>query len=398
MDIIHASNVCAALPEGLKLLLQNGVREESRAGPVIVMPHPVVTVYEQPRERVLASPVRDANPFFHVAESLWMLAGRDDVKFLDLFIKDFGARFAEPGGEVHGAYGHRWRTALGFDQLDHVIGVLKKDPTSRQCVIQMWDAVDYGVGSSRIPMPGDTEEDLEDRVGSNDLRGSWRDRPCNTHVYLRVRESIDVAVSGDLEEARRERRTPTMVLNSHVLDITVLCRSNDIIMGAYGANAVHFSILQEYLAAMIGVGVGRYYQVSNNFHAYQRDIDRLTTRTQKELDLSVVTINHLLGCLSSPDWHPPIIPLVNDPSTFDEELKMVLGQFEHLDVTEPGRVLWAGPALNNGFLTEVAWSMMVAYQLHRNALGITAETLLATVQKECDWTLEGLAWLRRHRR
>lgn len=378
MDIIHASNVCAALPEGLKLLLQNGVREESRAGPVIVMPHPVVTVYEQPRERVLASPVRDANPFFHLAEALWMLAGRNDVKFLDTFIKDFGSRFAEPGGEVHGAYGHRWRTALGFDQLDHVIEVLKKDPTSRQCVIQMWD------GS-------------EGTDGCRDLTGSWRDRPCNTHVYLRVRESIDVAVSGDLEEARRERRTPTMVLNSHVLDITVLCRSNDIIMGAYGANAVHFSILQEYLAAMIGVGIGRYYQVSNNFHAYQRDIDRLTTRTQKELDLSVVTINHLLGCLSSPDCHPPTIPLVNDPSTFDADLKMVLGQFEHLDVTEPGRVLWAGPALNNGFLTEVAWPMMVAYQLHRNALGKTAETLLMTA-KECDWTLEGLAWLRRHRR
>ena len=40
------------------------------------------------------------------------------------------------------------------------------------------------------------------------------------------------------------------------LQMTVHCRSNDIIWGTYGANAVHFSILQEYVAARIGVDLG----------------------------------------------------------------------------------------------------------------------------------------------
>src|SRR5690606_27170488 len=36
----------------------------------------------------------------------------------------------------------------------------------------------------------------------------------------------------------------------------------------FGANAVHFSILQEYMAAHIGVPMGVYRQVSNNLHLY----------------------------------------------------------------------------------------------------------------------------------
>ncbi len=51
-------------------------------------------------------------------------------------------------------------------------------------------------------------------------------------------------------------------------------RSNDIIWGAYGANAVHFSYLLEYMAARLEVPVGKYYQVSNNFHAYKATLDK----------------------------------------------------------------------------------------------------------------------------
>jgi hypothetical protein len=47
----------------------------SRAGDVLVAPHPVMSVTSIPTERVLFDPARDANPFFHLFESLWMLAG-----------------------------------------------------------------------------------------------------------------------------------------------------------------------------------------------------------------------------------------------------------------------------------------------------------------------------------
>ena len=48
-------------------------RHESRNGPVLVIEEPVTVCYENPNERVLFNTRRDANPFFHLFESLWML-------------------------------------------------------------------------------------------------------------------------------------------------------------------------------------------------------------------------------------------------------------------------------------------------------------------------------------
>lgn len=243
MKTLRGRNVCDLLPLGLDHLVHEGQRGDSRAGPVVVAPTPVMSVYERPCERVLLSPIRDANPFFHFFEALWMLAGRDDSESLSYYVHDFGQRYADDG-VIHGAYGRRWRSALGFDQLDAVVDRLRDDPNDRQCVMQMWDAVH-----------------TEQSEGHNDLLGAWKDRPCNTHVYLRVRDSNDDPRFG---------AQPVLVL-----DLTVCCRSNDIVWGAYGANAVHFSFLQEYLAGRMGVGVGRMYQLSNNFHGYVSVLDEL---------------------------------------------------------------------------------------------------------------------------
>lgn len=197
---------------------------------------------------------RDANPFFHLAESLHMLAGRDDAGFLDHYVHDFGSRFGETNGTIHGAYGYRWRTAFGVDQLDAVVKKLRKNPGDRQAVISMWDPRNQ---SHETEFLGTVQ------TGENDLLGEWRDRPCNTHAYLRVRGE-----AGKLE-------LNDVPYNNRVLDLTICCRSNDVIFGAYGANAVHFSVLQEYLAGRIGVGVGRMYQLSNNLHGYVEALDRI---------------------------------------------------------------------------------------------------------------------------
>ena len=56
--------------------------------------------------------------------------------------------------------------------------------------------------------------------------------------------------------------------NSH-LNMTVFNRSNDVIWGLYGANAVHFSYLQEYMASRLRYPMGEYRHFSNNFHMYE---------------------------------------------------------------------------------------------------------------------------------
>jgi len=260
VEIIRGIGVNDLYYHGMRMLRTHGEREETRNGPAMVMPVPVTSVYEFPKQRVLFDVGRAANPFFHLFESLWMLAGRDDVAALNFYITDFGTRFAEKNGGVHGAYGYRWRKALGFDQLEIIVAKLRKNSQDRQCVLQMWDATEVR----------DVDSAGSIQLGCDDLRGDWRDRPCNTHVYFRVRtevEIVGISAAHGTGGAHQE--------DFRYLDMTVLCRSNDIVYGAYGANAVHFSILQEYVAGRIGARVGRMYQISNNYHAYLDVLDRV---------------------------------------------------------------------------------------------------------------------------
>jgi hypothetical protein len=235
MHVIRARNVHAALPLGLAYLRETGIPMPSRAGNVIAAPGPVTTVYERPTERVLFWPERDANPFFHLFEALWMLAGRKDLAFLTPFVKRM-KNFSDDGVTLQGAYGYRWRKhwTVGvpggkiepIDQLERAITLLKSQPYSRRAVITMFDPV----------------EDLRTDEGSKDI-------PCNL--------MIDLGISyGKRDEPNR-------------LNMMTVARSHDIIWGAYGANAVHFSFLQEYLAKRLELAVGTYTQVSWNYHAYE---------------------------------------------------------------------------------------------------------------------------------
>lgn len=253
MRVIKGMDVNELYWRGMNLLHTEGRKEDSRVGPVLVMPEPVCSVYENPTQRVLLDIKRACNPFFHLFESLWMLAGRDDVEALNTYITDFGTRFSEPDGKVHGAYGHRWRYALGFDQLDAIVTRLRNNPQDRQAVLQMWNAV---------PFVRDRDGNMAE--SSNDLLGNWKDRPCNTQVYFRVRDTAKPHYSSMEGTKTKDHEVP----GEKVLDMMITCRSNDIVFGAYGANAVHFSILQEYMAGRIGVAVGRMEQVSFNYHAY----------------------------------------------------------------------------------------------------------------------------------
>jgi len=218
MRVLTVRNVHQALPVGITLLRTEGIRRSSRAGTVWEHPEPVATVYEHPEERVLFWAQRDANPLFHLFEALWMLAGRRDVAWLGKFTSRM-AQYSDDGETFHGAYGYRWRLAFGVDQIAEVETLLRRDPATRRAVVQMWHA----------PL---------------DLGTESKDIPCNDLITFKI--GID-----------------------HALRMTVFCRSNDLVYGACGTNAVHFSLLHSYLAERLGVAVGPYTQVSDSFHAYK---------------------------------------------------------------------------------------------------------------------------------
>ena len=88
MKVIRARNVNDALLLGLDLFQdpRNFREQQSRNGTTYEALEPVTTVYEKPWERVMLVKARDANPFFHFIEGLWMLAGRNDLKPLTYLV------------------------------------------------------------------------------------------------------------------------------------------------------------------------------------------------------------------------------------------------------------------------------------------------------------------------
>lgn len=231
MNLLSGRNAHEILPVALDRLFKQGVPRETRNGPVLQLEGPTLICYERPLERVVFWPERNANPFFHFMESLWMLAGKNDVSTVATYTKNI-ARYSNDGITFNGAYGHRWRSWFGRDQLIEIITNLAENKDCRRQVLGIWDPA----------------FDLFKQAGNLDV-------PCNTHAYFAV-------------NPRGE------------LDLTVCNRSNDIVWGALGANVVHFSYLLEYVASMAGYPVGKYYQFTNNLHGYLTTIEPLRELTR----------------------------------------------------------------------------------------------------------------------
>jgi thymidylate synthase len=353
MRVIEGRDVNELYSKGMRMLGAEGQVEDSRVGKVLVMPMPVTSVYHKPTQRVLFDVRRGANPFFHLFESLWMLAGRNDVAALNRYITDFGTRFAETDGHVHGAYGHRWRRAFGFDQLDAIVKRLKGNPRDRQCVLQMWDARTKGYNDDAID------------EGCNDLLGDWKDRPCNTQVYFRVREQMMVdGLVGSFTS--KSGQWP-------VLDMTICCRSNDIVYGAYGANAVHFSILQEYVAGRVGALVGKMYQVSNNYHAYLDVLGRVGVPA------------HDTDYYGATGMQPT--PMATFWDAWDSDLQYFMSWQRCLveaGVTQPGQY-------KNSWFATTAEPMFVAHFKFKNAMHKEARDVAQKIEAQ-DWRAAALSW------
>ena len=297
--------------------------QDSRNGEVLSFPTPVTSVYKYPDERVLFSPERNCNPFFHFIEGLWMIEGRDDLGTLTMFAKKM-ADFSDDGEHVNGAYGYRWREWFGRDQLSKVIDLLKQNPLDRRIVLQMWDPF-------------------------RDLGSDSKDVPCNTQVYFRC--------------------------VNDALDMTVTNRSNDMIWGMYGANAVHFSMVQEYVASMVGMKMGKYYQVSNNAHIYKEVWDPLDLKLPKGI----------IGCSYETLVVEPS-PLVDSPDRFDIEMALF---FEWLHEGDH-----FGFDYKNSVFNKTAMPMVEAWWCYKEGMINEAIDIAKGVQAS-DWRKACVEWLKR---
>lgn len=206
-----------ALPAILGDLLQHGAELGSRNGRVKEFLNTQIVLTEPTRREVL-SLNRKANVFAQIAETMWVLAGRNDIEWLSAYLpraKDY----SDDGETWRGGYGPRIRGGhFGFDQVEHVIDLLRADPLSRRAVIAIYDP-------QTDANPG-------------------KDIPCNDFLQFQNR-------LGELH-------------------LAVTVRSNDMMWGWSGINAFEWSTLQEIVASLLGVGVGPLTFNIGSMHLYEQ--------------------------------------------------------------------------------------------------------------------------------
>jgi thymidylate synthase len=308
----------------------------------------------------LFNSARDANPFFHFYEALWMLAGRNDVAPLDYYLGGKYSLYSDDTVTANGAYGYRWRHARAYDhnpngivagagryvtehrlrevdQLAILIEHMKRKPENRRFVLQNWNV----------------EDDLLKLDTSRDVC-------CNLSIVFAIREGTH------LHDAPK-----------FYLDITVFNRSNDTIWGMLGANVVHFSVLQEYMAGMLGIEVGRYFQVSNNVHVYESNWE-----PEKWLK----------------PWayynHPPYPMMKGDLSKWDEDCYRFVDNAwgDNLtEMVETDQFLWRQKFINP-FFYEVAIPIAEAFWRHKQRNYERAHQVISLCLAD-DWREACRDWL-----
>lgn len=215
-------NVNTALPELLNDLLIKGEEFGSRAGRTQELMHVGITL-QRPWQRELVLPERKANVAAQIAETMWVLAGRNDTGWLSHYLPR-AADFSDDGSTWRAGYGPRLRNwpgregALGVDQLDYIVRTLRSSPGSRQAVATIWDpTVDTTPG---------------------------KDIACNNWLSFSSRLGK--------------------------LDLHVAIRSNDAMWGWSGINAFEWSVLLEIVAGMCGLMVGQLHFSITSFHLYEQ--------------------------------------------------------------------------------------------------------------------------------
>lgn len=168
-----------------------------------------------PAHNVLTYYARRLSYEFSVAEWLWMLQGRRDVRTIAYYNKAI-AKFSDDGETFFGAYGP-W---LDRD-FPYIIETLQRDRDSRQAVASIWR-----------PNPPES-----------------RDVPCTVSIQYLIRHDR---------------------LYAHTY-----MRSNDLFLG-FPYDLFNFTQFQRQLAAVLGVEVGTYTHTVGSLHIYGRDLERIT--------------------------------------------------------------------------------------------------------------------------
>jgi thymidylate synthase len=213
------------------------------------------------------------SPAFAIAEVVWILSGRDDAKFINTW-NPILKMFAGDTELYHGAYGHRLRVHMGFDQIERAYETLLHNPLSRQVVMQIWD--------SKLDLP-----QVNGRPNSEDI-------PCNLVSLLKI--------------------------NNGCLEWSQVMRSNDIFRGT-PYNFIQFTLLQEIIAGWLNVEMGSFVLFVDSLHAYQNDLN--TMKIQESRLCSANRDNLFFSKFEFDQFFPLCMKMLDEASVTGTSINLV---------------------------------------------------------------------------
>lgn len=207
-------------PSGYRRLVElvhdSGVKRAPRGEATRDLGLTVIEV-ENPRRAFPLGTGRGLSRRVAAAEAVQLVGGFSDP---DLLPPSFDP-YREADGRFWGAYGDR----IGYQLLD-VVAKLKRDPATRQAVIQLW------------------KPELDNVPFKHDY-------PCTLSIGFSVDDAGHLAVD-------------------------VVMRSSDVWLGI-PYDFFQFTTLQLTVATLIGRDVGAYRHTTLSLHLYERDIDKIKT-------------------------------------------------------------------------------------------------------------------------
>jgi thymidylate synthase len=168
--------------------------------------------------------IRDISKSYLFGELIWYLCARKDIDFIHKF-SNFWVRISDDGVNCNSAYGDIIFKRHGFDQVEKMIELLKKDKNSRRAVIN-------------FNVPNINVIDTKDEI-------------CTIALQFYIR--------------------------NNKLNCTGMMRSNDIWLGL-PYDVAFFTELQKFIAHRLNFEYGAYTHFVVSMHAYDRNfnlIDRV---------------------------------------------------------------------------------------------------------------------------
>lgn len=217
MTVVVAMTATEVFEQTVKMVMSVGDRTTPRGRPTIEVPGATIWMFD-PLSRIVATPSRGLSLVKLLGRLIWELTARNDLGSI-AYYDDQALRFADKQTAIiPTAYGFRIK-----EQIDEVVGILKKDPDSRRAVAVILDP-------------------------ATDDMGTRLEYPC--------------AIS-----------TQFMIRDGRLTCITSM-RSQSV-WGVLPYDIALFTIFQELVAHRLGVGVGRYIHFMGSAHIYESDVPRI---------------------------------------------------------------------------------------------------------------------------